>query len=302
MSGDFFILRYDQLNQLPPSTNLDQPQSLLLIVYRTKLNMPAMIINQQLTQYPVTAFHQPTILLRFSFRGGYNREPWDGDDWNEYVRGKNARDWYDRNAQGPGNSHKSPPGNLGNGSGPGGGGGDGCGGIIALLVLALLVIIPSAIAALFGSLLLIFSIIITKGALPKLPFKLAYTASFLSIVVYLLTALALTFIQTLFFPILNDNPSPYRLSYVYDEKFSAAAFLKFFILFEEQNPVSLKHLLIFHVPCLLLSAIPLCVKIYSLFYGVAGYAKAVLTSLLTTLPSILIAMYITAYILLKYVL
>ncbi len=259
-----------------------------------------MIISHQLTQPLFTVFHQSTILLSNSFDEGLNKDPWGGGDWNEYVRGKNVREWNERIASESENSHKPPSGGWDKGPGNGPGAGDGgCIGIIILLVLALLVLIPSAVAALFGSLLLILSIAITKGTLPKLPFKIAYTASFFSIVVYLLTASVLAFIQTSFFPILNEygHPRGFRMTYEDDQ---LLGMFKFFNFLDGQNPVGFKHLLIFHLPCLLLSAIPLTKKIYSVFYGFAGYGRAVLTSLFTMLPSIIITMHIAGYILLKY--
>jgi hypothetical protein len=230
----------------------------------------------------------PLIVLSDSYDEGRYNKPYSGGDWNEYQKGKNERDWYNRTTQGDTNSgnKSSGGGNWGGGSGESGGG---CG-IILLLFVAIAIVVPSAVAALVSSLLMI---LVLKTAIPSyssLSFGNAYSASFWAACTYLITAVVLAFLQIAFYPNMNG----------WQENASALAILKYFYLFEGVQLVKPLNLIGFHVLCVLLSAIILQKKLKELVKGFKGYKQSVTIAGLIILPSIIATFYLSIFILNKY--
>lgn len=232
----------------------------------------------------------PTVVFSDSYDEGRYNKPYGGGDWNEYQRGKNERDWYNRTTQGDTNSaNKSSGGtNWGNNSG-GGGGGGGCG-IVILAAIAFAIAVPSALAALISSMLVI---LILKRALPSfssLAFRNTYLAFFWTSFTYLAIATAAAFLLVWLYPTING----------WQEYASNLTLLKYFYFPRGTGLVKPFNLLGFHAGCILLSALVLQRKMKQVFSGIKGYGSALGVTGLVVLPSLIVTFYLAIFILKKY--
>lgn len=230
----------------------------------------------------------PAILMSESFNEGKFNRPWGGGDWNEYQRGHNERRLNEKISNELNNRGTGQTNFGGNSSGRGGGGG-GCALVIALIA-GLAIVIPSAVAALVSTLLIITLVRIVMPSISRGSFKKIYISSFFTICTYVLVATAIAFLYAGVSPYINGIA----------EEISPITVIKYFYFTGEYKLLPTFNLIVFHTLCILLSAIVLKKLMREQFAGIRGYGQSVITTGLVIMPSLMGSFYLIMFYMLKF--
>ncbi|MCF1713315.1 hypothetical protein L0U88_01575 [Flavihumibacter sp. RY-1] len=207
------------------------------------------------------------LLISDSFDEGRNQKPWSGGNWDEYVKGKNEREWNERI-----NNPDSKRKNSGSSFNPGNG--EGCGQII-LIVIALIIAIPAAISALFSSFLITFYKSKIKLTKAELSLETAFRGTFWTSCTYLITGLLFSFI----FP--NKN--------IWIETLSFNNAFKFLYIPETIKQGNLFSFLLFHVLCISISGIVFKKNFTHVLNSRNTYFHSLVIIFFIVLPTLLLA-------------
>ena len=212
--------------------------------------------------------------LLSSFEEGRHDKPYTGGNWDDYVKGKAEKENYEKNTGG------------GQPRRPSGGGIDNDGrsgnfwGKLILFVVGLLLAIPSFFTAILAGTIL-FVVFKTFTDPQSINMQKLYAGAFWSMFAYLATAAVMSFILPR-----TDGYGFVVQSDFYIERI----FLYFFSLFNTGD-VSTAILLKFHLPCLLIAAIVLNVKMGTQL-GKLSFLKALLVVAVVVLPSFIVLLYL----------
>lgn len=128
-----------------------------------------------------------------SYDAGRNRGAYTGGDWHGYQEGRNDRDRIDAARE---RSQGDPNGMGGSGGGGGGGGGGGLP-ILVLGFLLLLIIVPSAVLAVPGALvLMLVTPLLAGGPRGRVAFTLGYGTAFYAFLAYTVLCIGLQTLLT----------------------------------------------------------------------------------------------------------
>lgn len=233
--------------------------------------------------YPI-----PVFVLSTPYDQGRNGEnfggQYGGPGWNEYVRGKFDRDRDIAHAKENEENQNKPSGGPNWGGTPKGSGG-GCGVIILIAIavgIAIAIVVPSAIAALIGSLLLILIVKKFTPSLSDVNFRNAYITSFWTACTYLGSVAAIALLLVWTDPAING----------FVESASWFTVAKYFLFLGRFHYVILANLITVHIIAILISAFVFKAKLRGNFKGFKGYIHSAVTTVIIIFPSLIATAYL----------